>query len=467
MSISEFIDKAQTQLPKDTLREVPGSYLEEPRSILKGSKNSILALPQSTKEVSTIVNFCRATGVGIIPYSGGTGLVGGQVNPTDDPVVILSTSKMNKIRKIYPDERVVIVDSGVILDDLQKAVEEDDLFFPLSLASQGSCRIGGNLATNAGGVQVLKYGNIRDLCLGIEAVLPNGEVFNGLKRLRKDNTGYDIKNLLIGSEGTLGVITGASLRLFPKPNHVATAILSVRSPSIALELLNNAQEFLDERVSSFELIGQKAIEFIKKVLPSIKVPIKSSLSWFVLIEITSSQDQKIKDTFEEFIQLALAKNLVEDGIIAQSEEQRKTFWSFRESIPEANRLVGSIVSADISLPLSEVAGFIETVSEKISSISDCQINCFGHVGDGNLHYNLFRNWNKPISNYENSAPDLSRLVYDEVVSRNGSISAEHGIGRLKKEQFLQTADRVKVETMKAIKNAMDPSGLFNPGVLLD
>jgi FAD/FMN-containing dehydrogenase len=251
MSISEFVDKVQTQLPKDTLREVPESYLEEPRSLLKGSKNSILALPQSTKEVSTIVNFSRDTGVGIIPYSGGTGLVGGQVNPTSDPVVILSTSKMNKIRKIYPNERVVIVDAGLILDDLQKEVEKDDLFFPLSLASQGSCRIGGNLATNAGGVQVLKYGNIRDLCLGIEAVLPNGEVFNGLKRLRKDNTGYDIKNLLIGSEGTLGLITGASLRLFPKPNHVATAILSVRSPSIALELLNNAQEFLDERVSSF------------------------------------------------------------------------------------------------------------------------------------------------------------------------------------------------------------------------
>ncbi len=467
MSIFELFNIAQEKLPKNTLREVPERYLKEPRNLIQGNKNSILALPQSTDEVATIVNASRSVGVGIIPYSGGTGLVGGQVNPTDDPVLILSTSRMNKIRKIHQNERIVTVDSGVILENLQREMEKYDLFFPLSLASQGSCQIGGNLATNAGGVQVLKYGNIRELCLGVEAVLPNGEVYNGLKRLRKDNTGYDLKNLLIGSEGTLGIITGASLRLFPKPNHVATAMLSVNSPSIALELLNEANYFFDYRVSSFELIGNKALEFVKKVLPNISIPFESDSSWFVLIEISSNQETKIQETFEQFIESAFAKKLVVDGIIAKSEKQRKAFWTFREAIPEANRLVGSIGSADISLPLSEVAGFIETVSREIHNTSDCQINCFGHVGDGNLHYNLFRNWDKPLSSYKNSAPGLSKLIYDEVISRDGSISAEHGIGRLKKEQFLESSDKVKIETMRAIKKAIDPNGLFNPGVFLD
>jgi len=467
MSIFELFNIAQEKLPKNTLREVPERYLKEPRNLIQGNKNSILALPQSTDEVATIVNASRSVGVGIIPYSGGTGLVGGQVNPTDDPVLILSTSRMNKIRNIHQNERIVTVDSGVILENLQREMEKYDLFFPLSLASQGSCQIGGNLATNAGGVQVLKYGNIRELCLGVEAVLPNGEVYNGLKRLRKDNTGYDLKNLLIGSEGTLGIITGASLRLFPKPNHVATAMLSVNSPSIALELLNEANYFFDYRVSSFELIGNKALEFVKKVLPNISIPFESDSSWFVLIEISSNQETKIQETFEQFIESAFAKKLVVDGIIAKSEKQRKAFWTFREAIPEANRLVGSIGSADISLPLSEVAGFIETVSREIHNTSDCQINCFGHVGDGNLHYNLFRNWDKPLSSYKNSAPGLSKLIYDEVISRDGSISAEHGIGRLKKEQFLESSDKVKIETMRAIKKAIDPNGLFNPGVFLD
>lgn len=454
-------------MPEDTLREVTPKYLEEPRGILNGNSNSILALPRTTKEVSIIVKACQKENLGIIPYSGGTGLVGGQVDPRQKTSVILSTERLRKIRDFYLDEKVIIVEAGVILEHLQEEVSKNNLFFPLALASQGSCRVGGNLATNAGGVQVLKYGNIRDFCLGIEAVLPNGDIFNGLKRLRKDNTGYDLKNLLIGSEGTLGLITAASFRLFPRPNQICTAILSVKSPAEALELLNFAQELMDDRISSFELMGHKAVEFVTKCLPEIKVPMNADSEWFVLIESTSSADQNIHSKFEQFIDLAFENKLVQDGVIAQSEAQRKIYWTFRESIPEANRLVGSISSADISLPLSEMAEFINVVSHEISLISDCQINCFGHVGDGNLHFNLFRNWDQTKSSYENITPKLTDLIYDGVVKRNGSISAEHGIGRLKKTQLLKSSDKVKIETMIAIKNAIDPNGIFNPGVLID
>ena len=279
--IPNFVKTVEGRLPQGTLREVKSKYLEEPRGLLNGNNSSILALPRTTKEASIIVKACQKEKISIIPYSGGTGLVGGQVDPRHEASVILSTERMKNIRDFYVDEKVIIVESGVILEHLQEEVSKNNLLFPLALASQGSCRIGGNLATNAGGVQVLKYGNIRDFCLGVEAVLPNGEIFNGLNRLRKDNTGYDLKNLLIGSEGTLGLITAASFRLFPKPNKICTAILDVKSPSEALELLNFAQEFMDERVSSFELIGRKAVEFVTKCLPEIKVPISAESKWFV------------------------------------------------------------------------------------------------------------------------------------------------------------------------------------------
>ena len=292
-------------------------YLEEPRGILKGNNNSILALPKSTQEVSIIVKTCQEYKISITPYSGGTGLVGGQLNPSQNASIILSIERMVSIRNLYEEEKVVIVEAGIILEQLQNLLSKENLFFPLSLASEGSCRIGGNLATNAGGVQVLKYGSTRDLCLGIEAVLPNGQIFNGLKRLRKDNTGYDLKNLLVGSEGTLGIITAASLRLFPKPSHFCTAIVAVESPREALKLLNFAQKFLDNRVSSFELIGQKAAEFVAKCLPQIKVPIEAHSEWFVLIEATSSSSRNIELEFENFIQLVFEKELVQDGIIAQ------------------------------------------------------------------------------------------------------------------------------------------------------
>ena len=464
---SNFLNALKAKLPKDTLREVTPKYLEEPRGILKGNNNSILALPKSTQEVSIIVKTCQEYKISITPYSGGTGLVGGQLNPSQNASVILSIERMVSIRNLYEEEKVVIVEAGIILEQLQNLLSKENLFFPLSLASEGSCRIGGNLATNAGGVQVLKYGSTRDLCLGIEAVLPNGQIFNGLKRLRKDNTGYDLKNLLVGSEGTLGIITAASLRLFPKPSHFCTAIVAVESPREALKLLNFAQKFLDNRVSSFELIGQKAAEFVAKCLPQIKVPIEGDSEWFVLIEATSSSSKNIELEFENFIKLVFEKELVQDGIIAQSNAQRKIFWSFRENIPEANRLVGSIVSADISLPLGELADFIDKISYEISLISDCQINCFGHVGDGNLHFNLFRNWDKTVSSYESILPTLSSMLYGEVIKRNGSISAEHGIGRLKKSQLLASSDKAKIDTIKAIKKAIDPNGIFNPGVLID
>jgi FAD/FMN-containing dehydrogenase len=336
----------------------------------------------------------------------------------------------------------------------------------LSLASEGSARIGGNLSTNAGGVNVLRYGNTRDLCLGLEAVMPDGSIWNGLTRLRKDNTGYDLRHLLIGAEGTLGIITAAALKLYPVPDDQGSALFVVKDPDAALSLLSMAGKRLGNQVSAFELINRMGLDFLAEVGPDTRVPFDTSPEWTVLIDLGTVAGLTPQDALEALFTEAFEAGLVSDGVIASSEAQRQDFWTIRESIPEANRRVGSVSSHDISIPISRIPEFIQKTPKLLEVLGDFRINCFGHVGDGNLHYNVFPTAGKSRSDYDNVRMDVKRVIHDHVSAMEGSVSAEHGIGRLKVEDLAHYGDPTKIAAMQAIKAALDPKGIMNPGAVV-
>jgi len=334
----------------------------------------------------------------------------------------------------------------------------------LTLASQGSARIGGNLATNAGGVNVLRYGNARDLCLGLEAVLPDGSILNGLTRLRKDNTGYDLRHLLIGAEGTLGMITAASLKLFPKPRHDASALIVIKDAEAALDLLSLAGDHIGGQISAFELIHRQGIDFIKETGLKPQIPFQDTPEWVVLIDIGTFAGMTPPEALENLFADAVERGIASDGVVSQSQAQRAAFWSLRETIPEANRRIGSISSHDISVPIARIPEFIARGGQALAQLGEFRINCFGHVGDGNLHYNVFPILGKTRDDYENERPQVKRIVHDLVSDMEGSVSAEHGIGRLKVEDLTRYADPTTLATQKTIKRALDPKGIMNPGV---
>lgn len=452
-------------LPADRFRDADDQYLKEPRGRYSGQK-SLVALPRSAAEVSALVMACAKARVGIVPFGGGTGLVGGQVAEDGPKPLILSLEKMNAVREVYAEENVLIAEAGVILADVQAAADAQNRLFPLSLAAEGSARIGGNLATNAGGTSVLRYGNTRDLCLGLEAVMPSGEILNGLSRLRKNNTGYDLRHLLIGSEGTLGIITAAALKLSPKPAKIGTAMLVVESPKAALSLLSLARDQLGEMVSGFELMHKQGIDFITQYMPDIRQPFDTAPEWTVLIEVGLPAAMDPQSALETLFEEGMEAGLVSDGVIAQSQAQSDAFWTVRESIPEANRRVGSISSHDISVPLGALAGFIEEANQRIEKIGDFRINCFGHVGDGNLHYNVFPQEGRTRSEHVNVREEIKRTVHDLTHELGGSVSAEHGVGRLKVDDLERYGDPTKLSAMRAIKTALDPFGIMNPGAVL-
>ena len=459
-----------------TLRELAGgqsregsdmaSYLLEPRDLFRGQASLVLR-PGSTEEVAAIVSYCNERRIGIIPYGGGTGLVGGQLSGDDPAPIVLSLERMDQIRAVVPEENAMIVEAGVILQDAQEAADAANRLFPLSLAAQGSARIGGNLSTNAGGVQVLRYGNARDLCLGIEAVMPNGEILHGLKTLRKDNTGYDLRHLLTGAEGTLGVITAAALKLFPKPGEQVTAMLAVPSPAAAVGLLRMMQDWLGDTVTAFELIKGQGIEFLDKVLPGFTDPLPERPEWRVLTEISGGGKTGLEHRTQDALEAAFDAGFVTNGAVASSEGQRANMWNIREHLPEANRRVGSVSSHDISLPIGQVAGFLERADGVVRNIDSAfRINCFGHMGDGNLHYNVFPPEGRAHRDYDNLRKTVRQAVHDLVAEMDGSVSAEHGIGRLKTADLVRYGDPTKVATMRAIKAALDPNGIMNPGAVL-
>ena len=460
-----FAARLEALLPPGTISAPEPRYLEEPRGRWRGA-GGVLARPRSTEEVAVVVRACAEARVGIVPFGGGTGLVGGQVMEAGPAPLILSLERMAAVRDVFPAENVLVVEAGATLAEVQEAAASAGRMFPLTLASQGTARIGGNLATNAGGVNVLRYGNIRDLCLGVEAVLPDGSVLNGLKRLRKDNTGYDLRHLLIGSEGTLGVITAAALRMVPRPAGVGTAMLVVESPAAALELLALAEDRLAGCVSAFELISKQGLLFLDEVMPEVRQPFADRPDWMVLIELGLPRGLDPQEALEELFVAASEGGLVGDGVIAQSAGQQAELWRLRESLPDANRRIGAVSSHDISVPLSEIPGFIAAAEAALAGIGTFRINCFGHVGDGNLHFNVFPMPGQSRADHDNQRGAIKTCVHDIAHRMGGSVSAEHGVGRLKTGDMERYGDPAKLAVLRSIKAALDPLGIMNPGALL-
>jgi FAD/FMN-containing dehydrogenase len=460
-----FLAGLRDALPEGTLAAPDARHLEEPRGRWRGKAGAV-ARPRSTAEVSAIVRACAAGRVGIVPWGGGTGLVGGQLMPGGPAPLVLSLERMTALRGAFPAENALVVEAGMILADVQAEATKIGRLFPLSLASEGSCRIGGNLAANAGGTAVLRYGNARDLCLGVEAVLPDGTVFDGLKRLRKDNAGYDLRHLMIGSEGTLGVITAASLRLFPVPAASVVALLAVPSPAAALELLALAQDRLGGMVSSFELISRMGLDFLAETQPDLRAPLDPLPDWLVLVELGLPAALEPEPTMAALYAEGAEAGLVGDGVIATSEAQAASLWTLREMIPQANRRIGAVSSHDISLPLSEIPGFIAEAPAALRPLGEFRVNCFGHLGDGNLHWNVFPRRGADRREHDAVRDRVKEVVHDLVHGRGGSVAAEHGVGRLKVADLRRYGDPGKLAAMRAIKAALDPFGIMNPGAVL-
>lgn len=461
----DFVARLGAVLPGAAFREVSPAYLEEPRGRWIGQAG-VLVAPGTVEEVAAAIRAAGDARVPVVPYGGGTGLVGGQIAPDGPAPMLLSLERMRAVRGLYPDENVIEAEAGAILSDIHDAAEEAGRLFPLSIASKGSARIGGILATNAGGVNVLRYGNARDLCLGLEAVLPDGQIWHGLGRLRKDNMGYDLRDLLIGAEGTLGVITAATLKLFPRPAGEGTALVAVDGPQAALSLLAMARAQLGEGISAFELMHRAGFDFLAETLPGIRQPFATPPDWTVLIDIGLARGLDPATALETLFVEAFEAGLASDGVVAQSQAQRAAFWELRESIPEGNRRIGAISSHDISVPLGAIPEFIARGNAAIAALGPFRVNCFGHVGDGNLHYNIFPPKGESRDAFVGQRDDIKRCVHDLVHELGGSVGAEHGVGRLKVGDLERYGDPAKLAAMRAIKQALDPLGIMNPGAVL-
>ncbi|MFT3975102.1 MAG: FAD-binding oxidoreductase [Amaricoccus sp.] len=461
-----FVVRLAEALGPDSVRPPEPRYLEEPRGRYLGQAAAVLR-PASTEAVARAVRLCAEARVGIVPYSGGTGLVGGQVLPTGPMPVLLSFERLNRIRDVDVTDGILTAEAGCILADVHAAAAEVGRMFPLTLASEGSARIGGLLATNAGGVHVIRYGNARDLCLGVEAVLADGTIVHGLSRVVKDNMGLNPRHLLIGFEGTLGLITAASLRLFPALAETATAWISVASPAAALALLARLRAALAGTISAFELISVEGLQFLAEVLPQVSLPPAMPGEWRVLVEVDDGPDGNVAARLEAALADAMEAGLAGDVLVAQGDGQRAAFWRVRETIPEANRTIGAIASHDISVPPSHLPEFIERAGQAIAAIDrSIRINCFGHLGDGNLHYNAFPARGERRDRYDPVRATVSRTVHDLAHALGGSIAAEHGVGRLKVADLERYADPGKLVAMRAVKHALDPLGILNPGAVL-
>jgi FAD/FMN-containing dehydrogenase len=422
--------------------------------------------PGDTAEVSRIVAACAAAGIAIVPQGGNTGLVGGATPRGGE--VLISLTRLKRIRQIDVDNATITVDAGCTLAAVQAAAADAGLLFPLSLAAEGTATIGGNLSTNAGGVQVLRYGNARELALGLEVVLADGRVWNGLRGLRKDNTGYDLKQLFIGAEGTLGLITAAVLKLFPLPRVRLTAWLAVADPAAAVRLLRQLRGQGGERVTAFEIVGRPALDLVLRHIPGARDPLAEKHEWQVLVELSDSHaDADLNGLFEAVVADALAHGHVLDAVVAASEAQAQALWALRENISEAQKREGISIKHDIALPVSRIAEFIARAETLLAQLfPGVRIVCFGHIGDGNLHYNQSKAVAQDNADFIERSAAVNRVVHDLVAELGGSISAEHGLGQLKREEILRYKSSVEMDLMRAIKHALDPAGGLNPGKLL-
>ncbi len=439
--------------------------LIEPRGLYRG-KALALVRPGSTEEVAKVLAFCNDAGIGIVPQGGNTGLVGGQTPDESGGQIILSTERLKRIREIDAHADVMICEAGVTLDEAQAAALDKDRLFPLSLAAEGTCTIGGNVATNAGGVTVIAYGNARELVTGVEAVLADGRIVNALTKLRKDNTGYDVKSLFVGSEGTLGVITAVSLRLFPNPRARATAFVGLASPEKALDLLRIAREHLGGGVTSFELMGRFAYDItVRHGLA--RAPLAGDHPWYVLIEASSQIATGFDEAFVGALEAAFEAGVIDDAVLAASLDQRHEFWKLRESIPEAQIREGGSIKHDVSVAVGDVPAFIAEATKAVEAFEPGARVCpFGHLGDGNIHFNVSQPVGVDKAAYLDRWDAMNAVVHGIVARMGGSFSAEHGVGRLKRDLLARTKDPGALSVMRALKRALDSNGIMNPGKVL-
>ncbi|MEM9734542.1 MAG: FAD-binding oxidoreductase [Pseudomonadota bacterium] len=444
-------------------------YIEDTRGRWNG-RSSLVLRPGSVAEVSAILTLANETGTPIIPQGGNTGLVGAGLPWLEGGgrEIMLSLSRMNRVLDVDADTNTMLVEAGCVLETIQKAAEEADRLFPLSLGSQGSCQIGGNISSNAGGTAVLAYGNTRELVMGLEAVLPSGAVWNGLSRLRKDNTGYDLKNLLVGAEGTLGVVTKAVLKLFPKPRGREVAYVALASPSYALKLLHRAKATAGNGLTGFEFMATMAMEFTLKHTQGARRPVKSRAPWYVLVEISSGRSaHDARAMMESTLEEAFEADLLVDASIAQSTAQQDAFWKLREDMSWAQKPEGASIKHDISVPVGALPAFIEKADRAVLAIvPEARIVNFGHMGDGNLHYNISQPVGWTREQFFAHEEAIHEAVYDLVIAMEGSISAEHGVGQMKRDKLATIKDPTALAMMRSIKDALDPKGIMNPGKVL-
>jgi len=424
----------------------------------------LLVTPRTVEEVSGVVSICAEHGVPIVPQGGNTGLVGGQIPEGE---LLLSMEKMRAVRDVNPADDAMVVEAGVTLLEAQAAAAAQDRLFPLSLAAEGTATVGGNISTNAGGVAVLRYGMMRDLVLGLEAVLPNGEVFRGLKRLRKDNTGYDLKQLLIGAEGTLGVVTAASLKLFPVMRSRATAVVAVEDPAKAVALLMRAKAETGGGVDAFEIMSRLGTQMVLRNIPGTRDPLPGgAYPWTVLVELASGEPRAAEAAMERLLAAALEDRLILDAAVAQSEQQARDFWRVREDQSAGQKPEGAGWKHDISAPVSQVPAMLAEATAAVERFHPgVRVTAFGHLGDGNIHYDVIMPQGADRAAFEALRDEGSRIVHDIVARYEGSISAEHGLGRMKSAEALRYKQPAQVEAMRAIRRALDPKGIMNPAVL--
>ncbi len=448
--------------------EAMAPFLAEQRGRYQGVAPFVVR-PASTAEVATAVRLCAEAGVPVVPQGGNTGLVAGGIPFAEDGAVLLSLGRLNRIREVNATDYSITVEAGCILQQVQEAAERADRLFPLSLGAEGSCQIGGNLSTNAGGVHVLRYGNARDLVLGLEVVLPDGRIWDGLRALRKDNTGYALKHLFVGAEGTLGIITAACLKLFPRPAETAVAFVAVRDPAAAVELLGRARAATGDRVNAFELIPRIGLDFALKHVAGIEDPLQEPSAWYVLVELASGRaDGTLRENLEDFLATAAEDGLVSDAALAANQRQAQAFWAIREGMVEAQKFEGGSIKHDVSVAVSKVPDFIARATALVEEmVPGIRPVSFGHVGDGNVHFNLSQPVDADREAFLARWEEVNEAVHELVVEMGGSISAEHGIGRLKLAENARFKSAVELDLMRAVKQALDPRGLMNPGKVIE
>jgi FAD/FMN-containing dehydrogenase len=465
----ELVRRLQAALGRSVLApEDTAPYLAEWRGMWR-ARNAVVVRPGSTEEVATAVRLCAEARVPVVPQGGNTGLTGASIPYEDEAAVVLNLGRMNRIRAIDPMNFTMTVEAGCVLQTLQRAAEDADRLFPLSLGAEGSCQIGGNLSTNAGGVAVLKYGNARELVLGLEVVLPDGAIWDGLRGLRKDNTGYDLKQLFLGAEGTLGIITAAVLKLFPKPRDRRTSFVALRDLDAAIELLVRMRSATGDQVSSFEYLPRNCLEMSLRHIPGTSDPMAEAYDHYALIEVSRTADEDAG--FSENVDGALAKaiedGLVLDAAVAQSQAQAAMFWKIRESMAEAQKEEGPAIRHDVAVPVSRIPEFYGDCARRVlARLPDARIHGFGHVGDGNLHFNIAAPPGADAKAFMARMGEINEVVHDCVAEYAGSISAEHGIGRLRRDELPRYKSEIELGLMRKVKAALDPLGIMNPGKVI-